>query len=576
MTSPSPDRASPSLEAAVALTRRALDEGDVARAAAHLGEAILAGPTHADVDALSTLIASRLDPRELAPHSSSRLVASHAALRAFLLYRLGQRGAALVDLLRAHAASPDTGFAPIAVAWSLDSNTLAEVDPDDAASCLAARLGSARALRGIEPVMLSLQRAHPRHEGLMLWVVRLLRALGQRQEALALALDAAARFPSHAAWAAVSAARREQGDTAGAREAALAALTCAPDDIALRLDLGDMALACDDLPDAARWYREALEREPHEPWARASDRFLAWTCDGDAGARRELEALARQKNPRAKALYDALSPCEIDLVPPVSSFVDAARHARTTGYIPTRSSCSSYEPPSALAAARDILGLSPGARLTVELAEIPTPDPRLPRGPVDHTLWAFRKPGFFGRLRALVTVGHAAFPPPGPRVASAVAALAITPYDAEAWRLSAKETARSLDGRATIVDELLGAMVCSVPRPVHDNDEDDPTAEWDPATFRFRVIVAAAFLVAALDESWLGSRRRSALLALLFGPTDWTTTAAIVVLAAIARAEPAAREDIRARLAEARRVGGGPVELACVTRLLDAPAAALS
>ena len=44
--------------------------------------------------------------------------------------------------------------------------------------------------------------------------------------------------------------------------------------------------------------------------------------------------------------------------------------------------------------------------------------------------------------------------------------------------------------------------------------------------------------VAHIDGGWAGSQRQQILFALLYGPTDWTTVAAIVALAALTHSEP--------------------------------------
>ena len=51
-------------------------------------------------------------------------------------------------------------------------------------------------------------------------------------------------------------------------------------------------------------------------------------------------------------------------------------------------------------------------------------------------------------------------------------------------------------------------------------------------------------MLAQLDEGWDGSVRRAALYALLLGPRDWTTQAAIVALTRLASEEEAWALDI--------------------------------
>jgi hypothetical protein len=50
-----------------------------------------------------------------------------------------------------------------------------------------------------------------------------------------------------------------------------------------------------------------------------------------------------------------------------------------------------------------------------------------------------------------------------------------------------------------------------------------------------RVQLAAAQVVGQVDRGWEGSARREALFSVLLGPSDWTTQAAIRVLARLAR-----------------------------------------
>jgi hypothetical protein len=49
-----------------------------------------------------------------------------------------------------------------------------------------------------------------------------------------------------------------------------------------------------------------------------------------------------------------------------------------------------------------------------------------------------------------------------------------------------------------------------------------------------RIQLAAASVLAHLDEGWENSVRRKALYSILFGPLDWTTTAAIITLSYLA------------------------------------------
>src|SRR5262249_42784279 len=97
-----------------------------------------------------------------------------------------------------------------------------------------------------------------------------------------------------------------------------------------------------------------------------------------------------------------------------------------------------------------------------------------------------------------------------------------------------------------------------------------------PAAWVYRVQVAAALVLAHLDGGWEESVRRKALLALANGPMDWTVDAALVALAALARDEEDAAEEIaglfralRGSTAADGTVSYYPALLWCSLRLPD-------
>src|SRR5262249_2068940 len=60
----------------------------------------------------------------------------------------------------------------------------------------------------------------------------------------------------------------------------------------------------------------------------------------------------------------------------------------------------------------------------------------------------------------------------------------------------------------------------------------------------------SALILARVDGGWEGSARRRALLSILNGPMDWTISAAVIALAAIARDDPEAEREISTQFRE--------------------------
>jgi tetratricopeptide (TPR) repeat protein len=85
----------------------------------------------------------------------------------------------------------------------------------------------------------------------------------------------------------------ETGDLEGARQAYLEALAAAPDDFAVMLRLGDLALGQGRLPEAAAWYERATRARPEadDPWAQYG-RVLALQGQGTLASQALERALA--------------------------------------------------------------------------------------------------------------------------------------------------------------------------------------------------------------------------------------------------------------------------------------------
>jgi hypothetical protein len=167
-------------------------------------------------------------------------------------------------------------------------------------------------------------------------------------------------------------------------------------------------------------------------------------------------------------------------------------------------------------------------RVIVKTGKVPKPDPRKPGGRVKHLLWKYR----------FKTAKPALAPPSDGRIVETVAELALQPYDYQANWDQARSAARHL--QADSVRDILATMVH--PPPIQDGS---PSWVWLP-----RVQLAAAQLSAHLDRGWNGSIRKQALLDVAAGPIDWTTEAAIVAVAQLARDTKEAAADVRGLFAQ--------------------------
>jgi hypothetical protein len=198
---------------------------------------------------------------------------------------------------------------------------------------------------------------------------------------------------------------------------------------------------------------------------------------------------------------------------------------------------SSLEAPSnqlafALAFAAQGLDIS----VNFQVAAVPEPDPRQPVDAIRYRLWDYQG-----------TTAKPALPPPAERVSQAIAELASSRFNREGSFARASYVAGEL-GPAALPD-ILAVMVHPPKLP----------AGRDALEFTRRIQLEAMHVAAQVDEGWLGSARRMALMSVLFGPMDWATNAAIDVLAFLAQRHPALAYDIHKSFEylEQKRPGSG-------------------
>ena len=239
-------------------------------------------------------------------------------------------------------------------------------------------------------------------------------------------------------------------------------------------------------------------------------------------------ALAKQGNSRAIQLYHHEFFSEID--EPVDATANVLRQLRDaisgppdeapTGEV--KLSLSSLECPSNFLAFRlEMAALKYDLKLKVAVERVPKPDPRWPIEPVKYTLWDYAG-----------TDATPGLPIPSQDVANEVAKLACEPFENDLnWASASRVAAKLGEGR---IPELLATLVHPPPVP-----PGKTSLQWVP-----RVQQTVAKVIASTSELWENTARRDALLAMLLGPQDWITKAAIHAMARIALDQPAYTLDI--------------------------------
>jgi hypothetical protein len=197
--------------------------------------------------------------------------------------------------------------------------------------------------------------------------------------------------------------------------------------------------------------------------------------------------------------------------------------------------------------------MTTGTECVVEFSEIPSPDPRVARMWVRHALWTYRRKGLSGFLGSTGNEARPALRPPDRDVAAAIAGACEQPYSLERWGEQARDLARRLG--PAVVQDVLATMV-------HPPAVPEGALPWN---WLFRVQVFGALTASWIDNGWGDSVRREALMSLLHGPVDWTTTAGIIAACELGRSEPDLADEIRDEaLGELLKEPTGPIQHGCV------------
>lgn len=518
-----------------------LEQGNLAHGAEHLAELLRFAPGNPEWLALAErYLQSAGSPAEavLLPLGEQRYAATEA-LRTWIMAREGHVAEAVDLLLHVIDAAPESDYLN---AWALDwlepAGAFEQLDGDLQVRLFGriiqrtpeAREATVRALANTRRWALLASRVRPSDDFAAQWTmlhIGLLRRAALFDQALALA-GPESQQDWHQATA-CGLVLRQQGLPAEADRAFSHAMQQQPEELSTYLEAGDTWLENQGWQQAISWYDQVLALHPEHPWATPSRNYCQWRASGDDTLLQRVIDAAKADNQRAYQLWFLASgapPQPTDASANVlrqirDSLLEGSFEGSPGDSISLRT--SSLEAPSnslALSLELAVHGL-PGCKIEVTAEGIARPDPRQPLGPVEHLLWRFDG-----------DVGAPALPAPSAKISALIAGLATKPYARANWA-EASHVAAGLVG-----DESLQVLATLVHPPAV------PDRSISALIWLTRVQSAATQVLAQLDDGWEGSQRRSLLLCALFGPSDWSTVAAIRTLATLAQEEPAHALDI--------------------------------
>ncbi|MFD0408872.1 tetratricopeptide repeat protein [Kitasatospora sp. NPDC127116] len=566
-------------EGDVALARLAIDSGDLAHAADHLGDAILADPQLPELhEALAELCAAAGGPaaaRELFP-LDGQVYLGTVACRAHVEAAAGDWDTAVGLLASAVQHEPARPWAH--AAWLAREDLPGLVDPDAVAQAVARATGAlpdplpaepAGAVRPFHDFVQAVLARHEDHVSLLAMASGLTRRLGDTDRAVELADRAHRLAPGYLTAVMLGNALRSAGRPERALavwEAELARVAPDRDDSSsyLAVDVAELYGALGRPAEGLPWLDRVLAAEPDHPKAGPARYGLRHALDGDPA---HLLGLAdhHRSHPEheyAQELLERLSHREpwLGLVSGATEATVNVLHqvlaAPDTGR-DTEIDCtaSTVEPPSSVLAVRLAL-----PRSTVDYRAVGEPDPRLPLTEPTTRIWAWDG-----------TDPRPAVAPPAPRSAELVRATAEIFWPTVP---AAYDHAVRLAGLP--LDDLLGVLV-HPPAPRED-ELGRALLAHQPELWVRAVQVFACLGIAhhRTDQPWAGSERRRVLRDLLLGPEDWVVEAAGFALVAIGWTQPQTRADVAALLQQRLHHGARARRTRAVTILRSLSALVLA
>lgn len=538
------------------LARQAQSRGELITAMLHASDALMLFPNERPfLDLVDEVALASPDPLSLVPVASGAVHVATAAARARILMMRKDMPAAIELLSEVVQVAPDLAYLPWVQRWLAQPGVAARFQFDQlgptvvrAALLLGSRVsvppdaGDPRLpnVAASAEIFATLRAQFPDESVLYFGEVLLRRRLGDPSATLAVAVAGVQRFPQDARMQismlnALRDAKRPDEAFAHARKA----LELDPSDGAPLYDAGWAFVDAGRPQDGLRVFEELLARFPDYPNGRAAFHAVRFRATGAHEDRVALVTLREREwwNDEAVRLANEVDPVRVyfNYLPGPSDASAAAGREISREVAHVVHCCgvggelslgveSQYlESPSVpLAFDLALRALGARGRLDVNVAEVQMPDPRADKAPLPFRIWTYEG-----------TTPKRVYPAADPRVHGAIAGIAGSLFRVETWDPAARGLAQQMG------PDWLHALLAALTDPPL-----PPNADFDPFTWTYRCQVATALVLSYLGSSWQEGPGRTAIYALLYGPTDWTTDAAIIALGFRALTEPALRPEV--------------------------------
>ena len=537
------------------LARAAQARGELLTAMLHASDALMLFPNERPyLDLVDEVALSTEDPLSLVPVASGSVHVATAAARARILMMRKDMPSAIELLAEVVLVAPDLAYLPWVQRWLQQPGVVARFRFEQVGPSLvraALRIGSALPVpadpndprlpnvRAGAEILGILRGQFPDESVLYFGEVLLRRRLGDANATLAVAMTGVQRFPRDARLQismlnALRDAKRPDEALAHARQV----LELDPSDGAPLYDAAWAFAEAGRPQDGVRVLEELLARFPDYPSGRAAFHALRFRVTGAHEDRVALVTLREREWWNAEAVgfaneVDPVRPYYNYLPGPGDATAAAGRHllreltaiiqcCGAGGELSISIESQYLDSPSVpLAFELGVRALGARGKLDVTVSDVQAPDPRADKAPVPFRLWAFEG-----------TSARRTYPNADPRVQAAIGGLAASLFRLETWEPAARSLAQQM-GPDWL--QALLAVFTDPPLP--------PDRAFDAFTWTYRCQVATALVLSHLG-AWQNGPGRTALYALLYGPSDWTTDAAIIALGFRAVSEPALRGEV--------------------------------